>query len=95
MKEIPNDCLEEIRLRTQVSWQNTAPVQGRFSHDKIQDSFETTGFKLGQLVRHPKFGDGVVLNYEGVGAQSRVQVNFQDAGAKWLVVAYARLEALS
>jgi hypothetical protein len=36
----------------------------------------------------------VVLNYEGVGAQSRVQVNFATAGSKWLVVAYARLEAI-
>ena len=85
LKELPNECLEEVRLRTQVSWQNTTPVQGRFSHDKQQDSFESTGFKLGQRVLHPKFGEGIVLNYEGVGPQSRVQVNFADVGSKWLV----------
>jgi DNA helicase-2/ATP-dependent DNA helicase PcrA len=42
-------------------------------------------------VLHPKFGEGVVLNAEGQGNGARVQVNFEDAGAKWLVVAYANL----
>jgi DNA helicase-2/ATP-dependent DNA helicase PcrA len=50
------------------------------------------GFRLGQRVRHPKFGDGVVLNSEGSGAGARIQVNFEMAGAKWLVLTYARLE---
>ena len=51
-------------------------------------------FRLGQGVRHPKFGEGVVLAFEGAGEHARVHVNFNDAGPKWLVVAYARLEAL-
>ncbi|MGL4939567.1 hypothetical protein, partial [Shewanella sp.] len=46
-----------------------------------------------QRVNHPKFGEGKVTNFEGSGAQARVQVNFNDFGSKWLVVAYARLEA--
>ncbi|HEH9401878.1 TPA: DNA helicase II [Aeromonas sobria] len=36
----------------------------------------------------------MALNFEGVSQQSRVQVQFDDVGAKWLVAAYARLEAL-
>ena len=43
-------------------------------------------------MQHAKFGDGVVLNYEGQGAHARVQVNFESAGTKWLVVAYANLQ---
>jgi len=35
-----------------------------------------------------------VLNYEGHGAQARIQVNFDDEGSKWLMVAYAKLQAL-
>ncbi|MEI4957858.1 DNA helicase II [Aeromonas dhakensis] len=35
-----------------------------------------------------------MLNFEGVGQQSRVQIQFDDAGVKWLVTAYTRLEAL-
>jgi hypothetical protein len=45
-------------------------------------------------VLHPKFGEGIVLNFEGVGQQSRVQIQFDDVGAKWFFTAYARLEAL-
>jgi DNA helicase-2/ATP-dependent DNA helicase PcrA len=43
-------------------------------------------------VQHRTFGEGVVLNYEGQGAHARVQVNFESAGTKWLVVAYANLQ---
>ena len=45
----------------------------------------------GSGVRHPKFGEGVVLTYEGQGSHARVQVNFKTAGSKWLVVTYANL----
>ena len=43
---------------------------------------------------HPRFGEGTVLNAEGQGASTRIQVNFDSAGAKWLVVAYANLSPL-
>ncbi|MFP2769245.1 DNA helicase II [Oceanisphaera sp. KMM 10153] len=91
IKELPVDCLEEIRLKATVS---RAVPNGRFSQDRVQDTFNETGFRLGQRVLHPKFGEGIVLNFEGAGAQSRVQVNFDDGGSKWLVTSYARLEAL-
>ncbi|WP_068544346.1 DNA helicase II [Thalassotalea crassostreae] len=91
LKEIPDQYIDEIRMRNQVSKPKTT---GRFSNTITMETFENTGFKLGQQVRHSKFGDGVVLNFEGTGAQSRVQVNFADHGTKWLVVAYARLEAI-
>ena len=41
---------------------------------------------------HAKFGAGVVTDIEGSGAHARVQVNFDDAGSKWLVLAYANLQ---
>ncbi len=91
LKEIPEKFIEEVRMKNQAIKPKTT---GRFSNTITMETFENTGFKLGQQVRHPKFGDGVVLNFEGAGAQSRVQVNFSDHGSKWLVVAYARLEAL-
>ena len=50
--------------------------------------------RLGQRVRHQRFGEGIVLNLEGSGSHARVQVNFPQAGSKWLVVAYANLEPL-
>ena len=91
LRELPEECIEEVRLQSQVSRPKT---KGRFSSTITLESFGNSGFKLGQNVRHKKFGDGVVLNYEGSGPQSRIQVNFADVGCKWLVVAYANLETL-
>ena len=53
-----------------------------------------TGYKLGQRVRHAKFGEGTIVNLEGSGEHSRLQVAFQGQGIKWLVAAYARLETV-
>ncbi|MEL4401259.1 DNA helicase II [Shewanella algae] len=88
IKEIPPQYLQEIRLKAQVA---TPMANNRFS--KSQSSFNDTGFNVGQRVLHPKFGEGIVTNFEGQGAQARVQVNFDDFGSKWLVVAYAKLTA--
>ncbi|WP_028111362.1 DNA helicase II [Ferrimonas kyonanensis] len=89
LSEIPEQYLEPIRAQTQVS--STKSVN-RFS--QTDKSFDATGLKLGQRVKHPKFGDGVIINYEGTGPQSRVQVAFDGQGIKWLVVAYARLQPM-
>ena len=55
---------------------------------------EEAGVRLGQRVRHGKFGDGVVLNYEGQGPHARVEVNFENVGTKWLVLSYANLDLM-
>ena len=91
LRELPEDCIEEIRLQNQIS---KPKAVGKFSNTFTLETFENTGFKLGQQVKHAKFGEGVVLNYEGSGAQSRIQVNFVDVGSKWLVVEYANLQAI-
>ncbi len=48
-------------------------------------------FFIGQSVSHAKFGTGVILKCEGSGSDARVQVNFRDAGIKWLALGFARL----
>ena len=50
-------------------------------------------WRIGQSVRHAKFGLGIIIDAEGRGADARVQVNFREAGVKWLALDYARLEA--
>ena len=57
-------------------------------------ALEAPAIRLGASVSHPKFGEGVVTNYEGSGAHARVQVEFAEAGSKWLVMAYANLNVL-
>ncbi|MBO1255885.1 DNA helicase II [Alteromonas sp. 5E99-2] len=90
IREIPTDCVEEVRLKSTVS----QPVSNRFSPATSHQAFENSGFQLGQQVMHRKFGQGVVLNYEGSGEHARVQVNFDDFGSKWLVLSFAKLEPL-
>ena len=60
----------------------------------FKDMANGSRYKLGQRIRHEKFGDGVVLQMEGEGAQERVQINFSEVGIKWLMLAYAKLEAI-
>jgi DNA helicase II / ATP-dependent DNA helicase PcrA len=87
LKEIPPEVIEEVRPRVQVSRPLAA---GRFRAEEPS----APGVRLGARVRHGKFGEGVVLNVEGNGAQARVQVSFERQGTKWLMVQYANLEPL-
>ena len=50
-------------------------------------------WRIGQSVKHARFGLGVIIDAEGRGADARVQVNFRDEGVKWLALEYAKLEA--
>ncbi len=52
-----------------------------------------SSFRIGQSVTHAKFGLGVIVNAEGGGADARVQINFGNAGMKWLALSVAKLEA--
>ncbi|MBI3480670.1 MAG: UvrD-helicase domain-containing protein [Nitrosomonadales bacterium] len=51
-------------------------------------------WRIGQAVMHSKFGEGMIVNLEGGGADARVQVNFRKAGVKWLALEYAKLTPL-
>ncbi len=87
IRELPQESIEEVRLR--------ANITRSFAAHQVQMRENDHGFSLGQRVRHPKFGEGTVISLEGQGEHSRLQIAFQGEGIKWLVTAYARLEALS
>ncbi len=90
LRELPPERIEEVRLRGMVSRPGLrVPPRRRDKPEPVHD--DSNGLRLGQRVQHPKFGEGVVLMYEGQGSHARVQVNFQQNGSKWLVVAYANL----
>lgn len=84
--ELPKECVEEVRLRATVS----RPV----NHSRLGTPIisNDTGYSLGQRVKHPKFGDGTIINIEGSGEHCRLQIAFNGEGIKWLVAAFARLE---
>ena len=84
--ELPKECVEEVRLRATVS----RPV----NHSRLGTRIisNDSGYSLGQRVKHPKFGDGTIINIEGSGEHCRLQIAFNGEGIKWLVAAFARLE---
>jgi DNA helicase II / ATP-dependent DNA helicase PcrA len=51
-----------------------------------------TGFRSGQRVRHPKYGEGVVFRREGDGDDAKITVQFAEFGVKKLVEKFAQLE---
>ena len=87
-KEIPSNKIQEIRMGATIS-RPVSQTKSGYSLGQKKMSFE-----LGQRVSHVKFGEGIVLQVEGEGAQERVQVNFTSVGMKWLMLAYAKLEAI-
>jgi len=95
IKEVPKELIEEIRLKTTISRSgNQRHKAGLSIGIKADIEVPNTDISLGQRVAHGKFGEGVILNYEGQGSNARVQVNFDAVGSKWLVLSYAKLEVL-
>ncbi|MEO5596623.1 MAG: 3'-5' exonuclease, partial [Lysobacteraceae bacterium] len=89
LREIPQTLLHEVRPRIQVSRPAFSSRESSFTA-----ASSVPGISLGQQVTHSTFGTGIVMDSEGTGAHARVQVNFEDAGPKWLVLAFANLQVV-
>ena len=88
LSEVPEQHIEEVRLRTKVS----TPVSKRFHQETSISTASGTSLQVGQQVTHSKFGEGMIVTIEGSGAKARLQVNFgKDVGTKWLMAEYANL----
>ncbi|HZV63169.1 MAG TPA: DNA helicase II [Methylophilaceae bacterium] len=86
LDEIPEDLLKRLNARpTAVNAPQPAIRQSMSQGNALP-------WKIGQSVMHSKFGQGVVVSYEGNANDMRVQVNFGNAGLKWLALEYAKLE---
>ncbi|RCL35778.1 MAG: DNA helicase II [SAR86 cluster bacterium] len=90
IREIPKELINEIRPRAQTK----IPYNRTDFKETKMEFEEEIGIALGQKVQHKKFGEGIVLNYEGSGDSARIQVSFDNSGTKWLVMAYANLEKI-
>ncbi len=93
--EIPQDMIHAVRPTTKIMrpssldkpWQKKR--DSAFSHT-VQD----TGLRIGQRVKHDTFGHGIIVNFEGSGEHTRLQVKFDTQGTKWLVASFAKLTAV-
>jgi DNA helicase-2/ATP-dependent DNA helicase PcrA len=91
LDELPEQVLSPLNRRSSVSQPQGfgAAPPARPAAPQGND----TGYRIGQSVAHAKFGSGIIIDFEGRGADARVQVKFRDAGTKWLALAYANLSA--
>ncbi|GAA3971742.1 DNA helicase II [Allohahella marinimesophila] len=106
VREIPTECLQEVRLHSLVTKPmfgqrtrfDSLPGQAAHMRPSVDSGIFVPG--LGSRVRHSKFGEGTVLNFEGDGAHARIQVKFEQlpddqsrtSATKWLILSMAKLE---
>lgn len=90
ISELPEELINEVRMGGGVV-EPLFAASRQTGFSKQGDDSERSGYTLGQRVSHAKFGEGIILNLEGSGGNTRIQVNFEQAGSKWLVAEYANL----
>ena len=101
LNEIPENCLKWLQSTPRIDQKPFYSGSGNKTSASIsrattysQQKFSSGTWRIGQNVLHAKFGAGVITNYEGSGSEARVQVNFDHAGTKWLLLEYAKLTAV-
>ena len=103
ISEIDDELLESIKSNNMRPFKSNKKYIGdsEQSHDEYSQETHSDHFsqednsvyiKIGQRVRHLKFGNGVILSYTGKGDSLKLQINFDSYGKKWLVMSYAQLD---
>lgn len=95
LDEIPEGLLKRLNSR-----QVEKPSMSNYGSQNYQTTAASNSgeqksampWKIGQAVSHAKFGQGVVVSYEGNASDMRIQINFGREGLKWLAMEYAKLE---
>jgi DNA helicase-2/ATP-dependent DNA helicase PcrA len=104
--ELPEESLKWLSPKVQSHWYankksawDDAPLKlgsdNALAQRMVQKSGGGSGWRIGESVAHGKFGEGVIVNIEGSGANSRAQINFGSFGMKVLDLSIAKLERLS
>ncbi len=98
LRELPDNLLHWLtpRISARKSFDAYLPStpSAPASSFAASEQPRSSPWRSGQAVFHTKFGEGMIVNLEGSGADARVQVNFRKAGVKWLALEYAKLTAL-
>lgn len=100
--ELPEAALKWLSPKVQHQWFGTrksawddAPEIGANTIAQSFNSKKDAGWRIGETVAHPKFGEGVIVNIEGGGASSRAHINFGRHGMKLLDLTIAKLERVA
>ncbi|KAA6209182.1 DNA-dependent helicase II [Avibacterium paragallinarum] len=92
IEELPKECIQEVRLRGTVTRAYNRAAVGALNTSSTQND---SGWKMGQKVKHAKFGNGTIINVEGSDNNTRLQIAFQGEGIKWLIATLANLERIN
>ena len=101
--EIPDNMLQPVKNSSKKqSIKFNSHNQENYAEALNQDqdvdfSFNQTVpyIRVGQKVRHMKFGQGIILEYTGKNEDLKLRINFENYGQKWLVLTYSQLEFLN
>ena len=92
LDEIPEALLKRLNSKPVVkSGRDYNAMPAIMSAQQSVSQKNAMPWKIGQQVAHAKFGNGVVVSYEGNASDMRVQVNFGHQGLKWLAMEFAKL----
>jgi DNA helicase-2/ATP-dependent DNA helicase PcrA len=96
LDEIPEELIKRLNSKPAAKSRgyNYDEMPHVMTGHKSQAQKDAMPWKVGQSVAHAKFGNGVVVSYEGAANDMRVQVNFSGEGLKWLALEFAKLTAL-
>ncbi len=97
LDEIPEQLLKHINSKPVVrsgSTRDYNELPAMMSGQQSLNQKNAMPWKIGQQVAHTKFGNGVVVSYEGNASDMRVQVNFGREGLKWLAMEFAKLNPI-
>lgn len=89
INEVPAELVDLVRPSVQITRPSTFVAK-----EIAQEPEAALGLRIGQRVRHPQFGVGIIVNSEGRGEHTRIQVKFDENGSKWLVASFAKLEVV-
>ena len=94
LDEIPEELLKRLNskpIARSGSNRDYSELPAMMSKQQSSNQKNAMPWKIGQQVAHTKFGNGVVVSYEGNANDMRVQVNFGREGLKWLALEFAKL----
>ncbi|MDY4280223.1 MAG: DNA helicase II [[Pasteurella] mairii] len=88
LNELPKECVREVRIRGTVTRAYNQAMVGQLKQEAL---LSDSGWRVGQKVKHEKFGQGTIINIEGAENNTRLQIAFQGQGIKWLIAHLAKL----
>ena len=98
VEEIPPEVLHYLSVKKAAYDSYGSPRQTAAPKDKIIDDYKQpqtyAGFRIGQNVRHAKFGTGVIIDAVDKGESARLTINFGKQGVKELDTKFAKLEEM-